>query len=183
MSSYFNFAAYDDVDTTFNDNVVFLALIAKSLDRKIDEPNVAELIEGTRETYLRKTSLYAARVGALCVARSSSLFHKRTEYARRNSLGGTLERRIYVRTIRFIRKILDTDESVFGDFKITGSFKIMRTLGICKQKIPTCEVYKTGLKKGQPKFKTESRYDDVRSLLDQAIQLNAELISPFISLR
>ena len=37
----------------------------------------------------------------------------------------------------------------------------------------TGEIYKSGLKKGQPKFRSELRYDGVRDLLDWAIQLNA----------
>ncbi len=49
----------------------------------------------------------------------------------------------------------------------------MKALGIYKQKVYTGDVYKSGLKKGQPKFRTELRYDGVRDLLDWAIQLNA----------
>ena len=63
-------------------------------------------------------------------------------------------------------KILDADEGVLGDLKITSSFKLMRALGIYKVKIDTGEVYKSGLKKEQPKFKTELRFDGVRDLLD-----------------
>ena len=40
-------------------------------------------------------------------------------------------------------------------------------------KVDTGEVYKSGLKKGQPKFRSELRFDGVRDLLDWAIQLNA----------
>ena len=69
-------------------------------------------------------------------------------------------------------KILDADEGVLGDLKITSSFKLMRALGIYKVRVDTGEVYKTGLKKGQPKFRTEFRYDGVRDLLDWSIQLN-----------
>jgi len=57
--------------------------------------------------------------------------------------------------------------------KITSSFKLMKALGIYKVKVNTGEVYKSGLKKGQPKFRSELRYDGVRDLLDWAIQLNA----------
>ena len=69
-------------------------------------------------------------------------------------------------------KILDADDGLLGDLKVTSSFKLMKALGIYKQKVDTGEVYKSGLKKGQPKFRTELRYDGVRDLLDWAIQLN-----------
>ena len=42
----------------------------------------------------------------------------------------------------------------------------MKALGIYKIKVDTGELYKSGLKKGQPKFKTELHYDGVRDLLD-----------------
>ena len=35
-----------------------LRVVAKSLDRKISEPTVTELIAGVRETYLKETSAY-----------------------------------------------------------------------------------------------------------------------------
>ena len=50
--------------------------------------------------------------------------------------------------------------------KVTSSFKLMKALGIYKIKVDTGELYKSGLKKGQPKFKTELHYDGVRDLLD-----------------
>ena len=49
----------------------------------------------------------------------------------------------------------------------------MKALGIYKQKVDTGDVYKSGLKKGQPKFRSELRFDGVRDLLDWAIQINA----------
>ena len=36
-----------------------LRSVAESLNRKLDKPSVTELIAGTRETYLKKTQLYA----------------------------------------------------------------------------------------------------------------------------
>ena len=48
----------------------------------------------------------------------------------------------------------------------------MKALGIYKVKVDTGEVYKSGVKKGQPKFRSELRFDGVRDILDWAIQLN-----------
>ena len=48
----------------------------------------------------------------------------------------------------------------------------MKALGYYKVDVPIGEVYKTGLKKGQPKTRKEWLTDGVRHLLDWAIQLN-----------
>ena len=130
-----------------------LRAIAKSLDRKITEPTVTELISGVRETYLKKTSAYAVEPSTVLYALQ----------LKDNITSGQFD---------LFGKILDTDEGVLGDLKITSSFKLMRALGIYKVKVDTGEVYKSGLKKGQPKFRTELRYDGVRELLDWSIQLN-----------
>ena len=48
----------------------------------------------------------------------------------------------------------------------------MKALGIYKKRVPTGEVYKTGSRKGQPKYRNELRYDGAHHVLDWAIQLN-----------
>ena len=40
------------------------------------------------------------------------------------------------------------------------SFEVMKALGIYKVDVETGEVYKTGLKKGQPKTRKEFRWQD-----------------------
>ena len=52
-------------------------------------------------------------------------------------------------------KILDADDGVLGDLKVTSSFKLMKAPGIFKVKVDIGEVYKSGAKKGLPKFRTE----------------------------
>lgn len=48
----------------------------------------------------------------------------------------------------------------------------MRALGYYKVDVPTGELYKAGLKKGQSKTRKEWRTDGVRHILDWAMQLN-----------
>ena len=48
----------------------------------------------------------------------------------------------------------------------------MKALGYYKVDVPIGEVYKTGLKKGQPKTRKEWRTDGVKHVLEWAIQLN-----------
>ena len=130
-----------------------LRAVANSLVRNISEPTVTELIAGTRETFLKKTTDYA-------VDPASILSEER------------LKDEITSGQFDLFGKILDADDGVLGDLKVTSSFKLMKALGIYKVKVDIGEVYKSGLKKGQPKFRTELRYDGVRDLLDWAIQLN-----------
>ena len=135
-----------------------LRAVANSLDRKISELTVTELIAGTRETFLKKTTDYA--VVNERHTQGSILSEER------------LKDEITSGQFDLFGKILDADDGVLGDLKVTSSFKLMKALGIYKVKVDIGEVYKSGLKKGQPKFRTELRYDGVRDLLDWAIQLN-----------
>ena len=137
-----------------------LRAVANSLNRNIIEPTVTELIAGTRETYLKKTSAYAVDPASVLNTQGAILSEER------------LKDDITSGQFDLFGKILDADDGVLGDLKITSSFKLMKALGIYKVKVDTGEFYKSGLKKGQPKFRTELRYDGVRDLLDWAIQLN-----------
>ena len=152
-----------------------LRAVAKSLDRKISEPTVTELISGTRETFLKKTTDYAVDPASILYALHGQAVHSINE---RHTQGNILSEErlkddITSGQFDLFGKILDADDGVLGDLKITSSFKLMKALGIYKQKVDTGEVYKSGLKKGQPKFRSELRFDGVRDLLDWAIQLNA----------
>lgn len=151
-----------------------LRAVANSLDRKISEPTVTELIAGVRETYLKKTSEYAVEPSSVLYALQGQAIHSINE---RNTQGNILsEERLKdeVTSGQFdlYGKILDEEEGVLGDLKVTSSYKLMKALGIYKVDVPTGEVYKTGAKKGLPKTKKEFRYDGVRDLLEWAIQLN-----------
>ncbi len=151
-----------------------LRAVANSLDRKISEPTVTELIAGVRETYLKKTSEYAVEPSSVLYALQGQAIHTINE---RNTQGNILsEERLKdeVTSGQFdlYGKILDEEEGVLGDLKVTSSYKLMKALGIYKVDVPTGEFYKTGAKKGLPKTKKEFRYDGFCDLLDWAIQLN-----------
>jgi len=151
-----------------------LRAVAKSLDRKITEPTVTELIAGVRETYLKKTSAYAVEPASILYALQGQAIHSINEQQTHGEIFSEERLKDDITSGQFdlYGKILDADEGVLGDLKVTSSFRLMRALGIYKVKIDTGEVYKTGLKKGQPKFRTELRYDGVRDLLDWSIQIN-----------
>jgi len=151
-----------------------LRAIAKSLDRNITEPTVTELIAGVRETYLKKTSAYAVEPSTVLYAVQGQALHSINELNTKGEILSEERLKDDITSGQFdlYGKILDTDEEVLGDLKVTSSFRLMRALGIYKVKIDTGEIYKSGLKKGQPKFRTELRYDGVRDLLDWSIQIN-----------
>ena len=56
-----------------------LRAVAKSLDRKITEPTVTELIAGVRETYLKKTSAYAVDPASILYALQGQAIHSINE--------------------------------------------------------------------------------------------------------
>ena len=151
-----------------------LRAVANSLDRKIDEPTVTELIAGTRETFLKKTTDYAVDPASVLYALQGQAIHSINE---RHTQGNILSEErlkddITSGQFDLFGKILDNNDGVLGDLKVTSSFKLMKALGIYKQKVATGEFYKSGLKKSLPKFRSELRFDGVRDLLDWAIQLN-----------
>ena len=151
-----------------------LRAVANSLNRNISEPTVTELISGVRETYLKKTSAYAVDPASILYALHGQAIHSINEQQTHGAILSEERLKDDITSGQFdlLGKILDTDEGVLGDLKITSSFKLMKALGIYKVKVDTGEVYKSGLKKGQPKFRTELRFDGVRDLLDWSIQLN-----------
>jgi len=151
-----------------------LRAIAKSLDRGLAEPTVTELITGTRETYLKKMTDYAVDPQDVLYALHGSAVHTINENYTEGNMLTEIRLKDDITSGKFdlYGEILDTDETVLGDLKVTSSYKLMRAMGKYKVDLPTGEVYKSGLKKGQPKFLKEWRDDGVRNILDWAIQLN-----------
>ena len=151
-----------------------LRAVAQSLDRGLVEPTVTELITGTRETYLKKTTDYAVNPQDVLYALHGSAVHAINEGFTEGNMLTEIRLRDDITSGKFdlYGEILDADEAVLGDIKVTSSYKLMRAMGKYKIDVPTGEVYKTGLKKGQPKSVKEWRDDGVRHILDWAIQLN-----------
>lgn len=151
-----------------------LRAVANSVDRKLDEPTVTELISGSRETYLKKTKEYAFSPESTLYALQGQGIHGiHEEYT-----GGEILSEIRLGNgttsgkFDLYGQLLGSDDGVLGDLKVTSSYKLMKALGIYKKYIATGEVYKTGAKKGQPKYRQEFCYDGVHHVLEWAIQLN-----------
>ena len=151
-----------------------LRAVANSLGRNLSEPTVTELIAGSRETYLKKTSNYAVDPSSVLYALQGQAIHTINESHTQGAILSEERLRDEITSGQFdlFGKILDSDEGVLGDLKVTSSYKLMKALGIYKVDVNTGEVYKSGVKKGLPKTRKEFRYDGVRDVLDWAIQLN-----------
>lgn len=151
-----------------------LRAIAKSVNRKLDTPSITELLNGTRELYLKKITDYAINPQDQLYALHGSAVHTINET---NSDGNMLsEERIFSSStsgqLDIYGQILSDDDGTLGDLKVTSSYKLMKALGIYKKEVETGEVYKTGAKKGQPKTRKQLFTDGVRHIFDWAVQLN-----------
>ena len=151
-----------------------LRAIAKSLNRGIEEPTVTELIAGTRETYLKKTSEYAVDPQSVLYALHGSAVHTINDGFTEGNMLSEIRLKDEITSGKFdlYGQIIDEDDGVLGDIKVTSSYKIMKALGRYKVDIPTGQYYLSGIKKGEPKYKKEWREDGVKGILDWAIQLN-----------
>lgn len=151
-----------------------LRAVAKSLHRGIAEPTVTELITGTRETYLKKTVDYAVNPQDILYALHGSALHTINENHTEGNMLTEIRLRDGITSGKFdlYGEIIDRDSGVLGDIKITNSYKIMKALGKYKVDVPIGEVYKSGMKKGQPRYKKEWRHDGCRGIGDWAIQIN-----------
>lgn len=152
-----------------------LRALANSLDRNLDKPSVTELIGGTRELYLKKTTSYAVNPMNQVFALHGTAIHSLQEAQTYGEL--LSEERLHdnITSGKFdlYGKILtDTEDTVLGDYKVTSSYKLMKALGYYKVDVPTGDVYKTGMRKGQPKYRKEWRTDGVKAVFEWAVQLN-----------
>lgn len=155
-----------------------LSAISKSVaDRKIEGFTVTELLSGTLEQYLKRTTNYSVDPMAHLYAIQGSAAHLLHQgEAQGNMLS---EERLYDKNfsgaIDLYGAILDKNSSVLGDLKVSSSYKIMRCRGRYTVSIPSPdnEVYKTGPKRGQIKTVKIWRDDGVKHCLDYALQLNS----------
>ena len=151
-----------------------LRSVAASLNRNLKGASVTELIAGTRETYLKKRTNYAVEPQSVLYALHGSAVHTMHEQHTNGNMLSEIRLKDAITSGKFdlYGQILDEDEGVLGDLKVTSSFKIMKALGRYKVDVPTGQYYVSGQKKGQMKYRKEWRDDGVRGVGDWAIQLN-----------
>ncbi len=145
-----------------------LRAVAASLNRNLSQPSVTELLAGTRETYLKKTMSYAVDPQSVLYALHGSAVHTINENHTQGNILTEIRLCDAVTSGKFdlYGEILDKDSGVLGDIKVTSSYKLMKALGRYSVSLPTGETYKSGQKKGQPKYQKQWRDDGVRRILD-----------------
>ena len=151
-----------------------LRAVAKSMDRGVRGATVTELISGVREAYLKKRTSYAVAPQSVLYALHGQAVHTLHEESTEGEILGEIRLRDRITSGQFdlYGKIIDEEDGVLGDLKITSSYRLSKALGIYKVDVPTGEIYKTGARKGQPKTRKEFRYDGVRHVFEWAVQVN-----------
>lgn len=158
-----------------------------SRQRKWDgKPSTTQLLQGTREAFLKIVTEYAINPDDRAFATHGTLTHaKLDKYTGDNELA---EERLHdmISSGQFDNYYLEDNQdiktAVLADTKTSGSFKVAKALGIgvVKKDVPVTDEegnpvrYKTGKKKGQVKTKQETEIKDGfrKDRLDWAIQLN-----------
>jgi hypothetical protein len=150
-----------------------LRAVAKALERDLEKPSVTELIIGTREAYLKRTTDYAVSPRKQLYALQGTAIHAlNSENAGDMLSEQRLHDNITSGQFDLYGKLLNEQDGTLGDIKVTSSYKLMKALGIRKVDIPTGYIYKSGQKAGQEKTVKGFQYDGVRHLLEWAMQLN-----------
>ena len=137
--------------------------------------SVTELIGGTRELYLKKTTDYAVDPQDQIFAMHGSSIHSICERSSSSDVltEVRLSNELYTGQIDAYGDLLGNGRKILLDYKVTSSYKACLAMGYYKVDELTGEVYKTGAKKGLPKTRKVFKTDGVRKILHWAIQVNA----------
>jgi len=145
-------------------------------DRKwVGKPSTTQLIQGTMEAFLKISKDYATSPDSRAFMINGTKGH------------GVLEQ--YDDDCSFLEERFDGDDTnvtgiadvieiengkaILADHKTSGSFKVAKSLGFYIDKEETGEVFKSGPKKGQPKYRSVLKRDDSKiDRRDWALQLN-----------
>lgn len=151
-----------------------LRSIASSINRKLSKPSVTELISGTREVYLKRTNDYAIDPFDSLFALHGQAVHYMNYKKQGDDILAEVRIADDITTGQFdmFGAVLNDHDTTLGDLKVTSSYKLMQALGIYKKNVLTGEVYKSGIRKGQPKYKKQIAFDGVHNVMDWALQLN-----------
>lgn len=134
-------------------------------------PSTTQLLKGTREAYLEITRNYSINPRESLFMINGTRSHDYLEQFVTNDDLAEIRLDDGVSTGAFDFYSTENGGTLF-DYKLYGSWKVAKILGLYTKRVPTGEVYKTGAKKGQPKYRNEIRSGGPRHRLDLAIQLN-----------
>ena len=132
-------------------------------------PSTTQLLKGTRETYLEITTDFTINPQDELFRVHGTKVHAILEQYHDNALG---EERLTDEICSGQFDFYDPDTQTLYDTKTWGSYKIMKALGLRQIEVDTGEIYKTGVKKGQPKTRKEWTGGGEPDLFNEEIQLN-----------
>ena len=139
------------------------------------KPSTTQLIAGTMLSFLRLTVDYAIKPdGCAFMAHGTKVHRKLQDVTDDLSL---VEEKLTGETtgVTGIFDLLEVegDSSILADFKTSGSWKVMKALGLYTGDVETDEVFKSGKRKGQRKTrKWLFQSDDMIDRRDWELQLN-----------
>lgn len=139
----------------------YLHLVAQERPWK-GKPSCTMLIQGTMSAFLKITKDYAVSPDSRAFAINGTKAHKNLELAGAGDEMSELEKRFTESDISGIADAIETEcgKVILSDNKTSGSYKIMKALGITQYDELTGEVFKTGPRKGQPKTRKMLRRDN-----------------------
>lgn len=137
-------------------------------------PSTTQLISGTMYAFLKLTKDYAIYPGDRAFMVHGTKGHAILEGM--DDECSFLEERLQLEEgITGIADAIEVEDGIttLWDRKTSGSYRVMRAIGLFQYDHPTSEVFKTGPRKGQPKtVKMFSQRDDMKDTWDWDLQLN-----------
>jgi len=127
-------------------------------------PSTTQLIQGTMEAFLKITNQYSTSPDKRAFMVTGSKGHKNLEG--NDDEYSLLEEKFQGGDITGMADVYEQENGygILADYKVSGSYKVAKALGMVIVKEPTGEIYKTGKNKGQEKMrsvliKDESKID------------------------
>lgn len=136
-------------------------------------PSTTQLIQGTMAAFLKLTQDFDISPDSRAFMITGSRGHQKLEsYDDDYSL---IEEKLVDSEVSGIADLLTQEDGqmVLSDYKVTGSFKVAKCLGMVTAEEETGEIYKSGAKKGQSKTrKVLKRDESTIDMTEWELQLN-----------
>lgn len=152
-----------------------LTVIAQQRDWT-GKPSTTQCLNGTREEFLKIRYPFAFSPQSRMFALSGTTMHGKLE--EHVPEGYLSELRLHDENASGQFDLYDEINKILYDYKMYGSGKVAKMLGVRKVKVPMTYsdgspvLYKSGQKKGQQRTKVEFRFDGRRNRFEVALQLN-----------
>lgn len=145
-----------------------------SADRKwTGKPSTTQLIQGTMEAFLKLTKEYAASADRRAFMINGTRAHKNLETS--DDEYSLLEEKFQDGDVTSMADVYEQENEIgtLVDYKISGSYKVAKAMGMVTVDELTGEFFKTGNRKGQQKTRKILTRDETKiDLWDWEYQLN-----------